>query len=144
MFLTCLPTWVKMFVRRITIVNIRRPPRRSVNDELQWFGSSLGLFGERDRDKSCFRIFIELIKAVKSSGGLSSDQLADRLQLSRATVIHHLNTLMEKGVVRHEGNFYVMRGEKLALLVDDLHRDMERTIAEMKQAAEELDRMLQL
>ena len=133
-----------MFVRRITIVNVRRPRQVSVNDELQWFGHSLGLFGERDRDKSCFRIFIELIKAIKATGGLTSDQLADRLGLTRATVVHHLNTLMERGIIRHEGNKYVMRGDRLTLLVDDLQRDTERAIQEMKQAAEELDRMLQL
>ncbi len=133
-----------MFVRRITIVNIRRPPQSSVNDELQWFGSSLGLFGERDRDKSCFRIFIELIKAIKATGGLSSDELGERLGLTRATVIHHLNTLMERGIVRHEGNKYVMRGDRLSLLVDDLQRDMQHSMEEMKRAAEELDRLLQL
>src|SRR5574342_811873 len=129
-----------MFVRRITIVNIRRPKQVSVNEELQWFGTSLGLFGERDRDKSCFRIFIELIKAIKAAGGLTSDELADRLGLTRATVIHHLNALMERGIVRHEGNLYVMRGDRLTLLVDDLQRDMERAISEMRNAAEELDR----
>jgi len=133
-----------MFVRRITIVNVRRPKEVSVNDELQWFGHSLGLFGERDRDKSCFRIFIELIKAIKATGGLSSDELADRLDLTRATVIHHLNTLMERGIVKHEGNRYIMRGDRLALLVDDLQRDMARAMDEMKQVAEELDRLLQL
>ncbi len=133
-----------MFVRRITIVNIRRPPKSSVNDELQWFGSALGLFGERDRDKSCFRIFIELIKAIKATGGLSSDELGERLGLTRATVIHHLNTLMERGIVRHEGNKYVMRGDRLSLLVDDLQRDMQHSMEEMKRAAEELDRLLQL
>jgi len=133
-----------MFVRRITIVNVRRPKEVSVNDGLQWFGHSLGLFGERDRDKSCFRIFIELIKAIKATGGLSSDELADRLGLTRATVIHHLNTLMERGIVKHEGNRYVMRGDRLSLLVDDLQRDMARAMDEMKSAAEELDRLLQL
>ncbi len=133
-----------MFVRRITIVNVRRPKQVSVNEELQWFGTSLGLFGERDKDKSCFRIFIELIKAIKATGGLSSDELAERLGLTRATVVHHLNTLMERGIVVHEGNQYIMRGDSLALLVDDLQRDMERSISEMKHAAEELDRLLQL
>ncbi len=133
-----------MFVRRITIVNVRRPKEVSVNDELQWFGHTLGLFGERDRDKSCFRIFIELIKAIKVAGGLSSDELSERLGLTRATVIHHLNALMERGIVRHEGNKYVMRGDKLSLLVDDLQRDMQRAMNEMKNAAEELDRLLQL
>ncbi len=133
-----------MFVQRITIVRVRKPQRTSVNEELQWFGHSLGLFGERDRDKSCFRIFIELIKAIKATGGLTSDELADRLGLTRATVVHHLNTLMEKGIITHEGNKYVMRGEKLSLLMDDLQRDTERTIHEMRKTAEELDRMLQL
>ena len=133
-----------MFVRRITIVNVRRPQQLSVNDELQWFGSSLGLFGERDKDKSCYRIFLELIKAIKATGGLSSDELSDRLGLTRATVIHHLNALMERGIVRHEGNKYVMRGDRLSLLVDDLQRDMQRSMEEMKRAAEELDRLLQL
>ncbi len=133
-----------MFVRRITIVRVNRPRQASVNDELQWFGSALGLFGERDKDKSCFRIFIELIKAIKETGGLTSDELSEKLGLSRATVIHHLNTLMERGIVRHEGNRYVMRGDRLSLLVEDLHSDMERTITEMRQAAEELDRLLQL
>jgi predicted transcriptional regulator len=133
-----------MFVRRITIVNVRRPTEVSVNDELQWFGHTLGLFGERDRDKSCFRIFIELIKAIKATGGLSSDELADKLGLTRATVIHHLNTLMERGIVIHEGNRYIMRGDKLSLLVDDLQRDMERAVSEMRQAAKELDKLLRL
>jgi len=133
-----------MFVRRITIVNIRKPQRVSVNEELQWFGHALGLFGERDRDKSCFRIFIELIKAIKAAGGLTSDELAIKLGLSRATVIHHLNTLMERGIVQHEGNKYVIRAEKLTLLIDDLHRDTERRMIEMKKAAQELDRLLQL
>ncbi len=133
-----------MFVRRITIVNIKRPREVSVNDELQWFGSSLGLFGERDKDKSCFRIFIELIKAIKATGGLTSDELAERLGLSRATVVHHLNALMERGIVAHAGNKYVMRGPNLSLLMEDLQRDMLRSMDEMRKAAEELDRLLQL
>lgn len=133
-----------MFVRRITIVNIKRPPRHSLNEELQWLGHSLGLFGERDRDKSCFRIFIELLKALKTTGGLSSDQLADRLHLSRATIVHHLNTLMERGIVLHQGNRYVVRTNSLSALVDDLQKDMERSMEKLRRTAEELDRVLQL
>ena len=48
--------------QRITIINVRKPALRTINDELQWLGSSLGLFNLRDKDKSCFRIFIELLK----------------------------------------------------------------------------------
>jgi len=133
-----------MRYRRITIVNIRRPPETSVNEELQWFAHALGLFGERDRDRSCYRIFLELIKALKMSGGLSSDELADRLGLTRATVVHHLNTLMDRGIVTHHGNAYMLRADTLSGLVDDLQRDMERYLLDLRKTAEELDRVLRL
>lgn len=131
-------------IRRITIVSVRRPERLSLNDELQFFGHSLGLFGERDRDKSCYRIFIELIKAIKSTGSLSSDDLAEKLGLTRATVVHHLNSLMERGIILHAGNKYIMRGDKLTSLVEDIQKDVERQMDEMRKTAEELDRLLQL
>lgn len=133
-----------MFIRRISIVNIRRPQERSVNEDLQWFGHALGLFGERDKDKSCFRIFIELLKAAKKQDYLTSDDLAEGLSLSRGTVVHHLNSLIERGIIRHEGNYYALRGENLAELIQDIHRDMEHSLADIKQAAEELDRALKL
>jgi len=51
--------------RRITFVIERRPTSCDLNESMQWFGKSLGLFGNRDRDKSCYRIFVELLKATK-------------------------------------------------------------------------------
>ncbi|MBI5072732.1 winged helix-turn-helix transcriptional regulator, partial [Candidatus Woesearchaeota archaeon] len=92
-----------MIQQRITIIKIRRPVTQNLNEELQWFGTSLGLFNLRDKDKSCFRIFIELLKATKHNKSITSDELADHLALSRGTVIHHVNKLMETGLVVHEG-----------------------------------------
>ena len=87
--------------QRITIVNIRKPNEHNVNQELQWFGSSLGLFNLRDKDKSTFRVFIELLKSAKAKQTLTSDELAARLDLSRGTIIHHINKLIESGLVIH-------------------------------------------
>ena len=84
-----------MFIRRQTITIIRnRLPKKQVNEELQWFGDSLGLFNLRDKDKSCFRIFLELVKAAKVNNPLTSDEIGEHLKLSRGTVIHHINKLM--------------------------------------------------
>src|SRR3990167_11073730 len=82
-------------IYKITIISLRRPLEKTINQELQWFGNSLGLFNLRDKDKSCFRVFIELLKAAKANMPLTSDELAYRLNLSRGTVIHHINKLME-------------------------------------------------
>jgi predicted transcriptional regulator len=130
--------------QRITIVNIRRPAGHNVNQELQWLGSSLGLFNLRDKDKSCFRIFIELLKSTKARQSLTSDELAGRLTLSRGTIIHHVNRLMESGLVLHEGNRYILRVENLKSLIDELEKDIKRSCEDLKEVAKQIDNRLGL
>ncbi len=89
-------------------------------------------------------MFIELVKAVKQEQGLTSEELAQKLGLTRATVVHHLNTLMERGIIVHRANQYIIRGDKLTELVEDIQRDVERQLVEIKKAAEELDKVLEL
>ena len=130
--------------QRITIVNIRKPVENNINHELQWFGSSLGLFNMRDKDKSCFRVFIELVKSAKAKETLTSDVLAVKLNLSRGTIIHHINRLIESGLVVHEGNRYILRVDNLQSLVEELEKDMKRTCEDLKKAAKEIDARLGL
>lgn len=129
--------------QRITIVKIRRPAK-NVNDELQWFGNSIGLFNMRDKDKSMFRIFIELLKSTRAKQYLTSDKIADKLQLSRGTVIHHVNKLMAAGLVVNERNRYLLRVDNLEELVDELRTDIARTMDDLKKVAENIDKMLGL
>jgi len=128
--------------QRITIIHTRRPVEPTVNDELQWLGTSLGLFGERDKDRSAFRIFLELLKAAKRGHPLSSDELAETLGLTRGTVVHHLNNLMDSGIVVHDGRRYWLRDPRLELLIEELRKDMDRTINDLKRAAKEIDETL--
>ncbi|MBI2136257.1 winged helix-turn-helix transcriptional regulator [Candidatus Woesearchaeota archaeon] len=129
--------------QRITIIKIRRPAK-NVNDELQWFGNSIGLFNMRDKDKSMFRIFIELLKSTRAKQYLTSDEIADKLQLSRGTVIHHINKLMAAGLVVNERNRYLLRVDNLEELVDELRTDIARTMDDLKKVAENIDKMLGL
>ncbi len=134
-----------VFIRqRITIVNIRRPAEHNVNQELQWLGSSLGLFSIRDKDKSCYRVFIELLRSAKSRNVLTSDELANRLELSRGTIIHHINRLIESGLVVHEGNTYTLRVENLQSLIDEVEKDIKRACEDLKEVAKEIDQRLRL
>ena len=130
--------------QRITIVNIRKPARKNLNDELQWFGNSLGLFSLRDKDKSCYRVFIELLKAAKNNVPLTSDEIAARLQLSRGTVIHHLIKLMEAGIVVHQRNKYMLRVDNLRDLISEMEKDMKRITEDLKEIANEIDNVLEL
>ncbi len=128
--------------QKITIVKIRKPNSGDVNEELQFLGSSLGLFGLRDKDKSCFRIFVELLKSAKAKRPLSSDEIAYRLSLTRGTVIHHINKLNQAGIVIHEGNSYYLRVDKLQDLMKEIRKDVMRTIDDLEEMAKEIDAQL--
>src|SRR3989338_9372674 len=128
------------YFQRITIFNIRKPIEKNINEELQWLGSSLGLFNLRDKDKSCFRVFIELIKNAKFGKPLSSDEIAYRLGLSRGTVIHHINKLIDAGIVLQAERGYILRVSTLRELIDEVEKDLRRTCDELKEMAEEIDK----
>ena len=133
---------MRFISQRITIINMRKPAEKTINQELQWLGTSLGLFNLRDKDKSCFRIFIELLKSARQNRGVSSDQLADSLGLSRGTVIHHLNRLMDAGLVVHTQNVYILRVQNLQDLIEEVEKDIVRTLKDLRDIAADIDSRL--
>ena len=130
--------------QRITIIRTRRPAINNINEQLQWFGTSLGLFNLRDKDKSCFRVFMELLKSAKTKNELSSDEIADKLRLSRGTVVHHINKLIELGIIINERNKYFLRVENLEQLIEELKKDADRMYTDLKNVAKEIDARLGL
>jgi len=128
--------------RRVTIIRVQKPEKQDINADLQWFSKSLGLFGARDKEKSCFRVFLELLKASKRHKGLTSDEIADRANLSRGTVIHHINTLAEQGLLMKSGNKYMLRVSNLEELVQELKKEISVVFKDLEKAAEELDEAL--
>lgn len=126
--------------QRITIVRIRGP-EKVLNTELQWLSESLGLFSERDKDRSCFRLFLAILQSKKP---LSSDELAYKLNLSRATVIHHLSKLIASGLVVIEEDKYVLRGKNLQQTLKAMKEDVLSAYEEMEDKAKEIDKKLNL
>jgi len=134
---------------RITIIRIKKPVleeqnTQGINEELKFLGESLGLFNDRDKDKSCFRIFIILIKALKTNHRLTSDEIADKTNLSRGTVIHHLNKLMETGIVVNQKNCYILSVDSMEELVELVKNNLVKTFDNLKPIAKNIDKKLEL
>jgi len=128
--------------QKITIIRIKRPQRKDVNTELQWLGASLGLFNLRDKDRSCYRIFVELLRSAKKGEGRTSDELAYMYGLSRGTIVHHLNKLMDSGIVINQRNHYQLKRDALNSLIVELEKDVNKTLTEIKTIAKELDEQI--
>lgn len=130
-----------MRFRRLTIIQAPAPSA-DLNEQLQWLGGSLGLFNERDKDRSSFRIFIILLKSAKAGGDLTSDEVAEKTDLSRGTVIHHLNKLMSAGLVENYKNKYVLRVDNMEELIRKLDEDLQKTLDTLRDVAVEIDKKL--
>src|SRR3989344_8984635 len=117
---------------RITIMRIGRNSD-DINEEIQWFSKSIGMFNERDKEKSCYRIFIQLLESAKNHRALTSDQIALRSNLSRGTVIHHINKLMDAGLVINEKNRYMLRVNNLQRLVDEIEDDIDKVLSDLRE-----------
>ena len=135
-----------MIIRKtkITIHKSRKPSGDNINQDLQWFCDSLGLFGNRDRDKSCFRMFVVLLKSLHNTQGLTSDEISEKVDLSRGTVVHHLHTLIGSGLVVRDRNKYMLKVDNLSSLVEEVERDIIKTMHNLRKVAEILDKRLEL
>ena len=129
---------IKEFSIRVT--RYRKPREMEVNDEFQFFSESLGLFNDRDKEKSCFRIFLELIKSSNDDIVLSSDDIAEKSHLSRATVIHHINKLMDSGLVISKKEGYLLRVNNFNELLDELRDELNKTIENLRDTARNIDK----
>src|SRR3989338_4189654 len=128
-------------MKRITI-SIEPIPESNTNQEIHWISQALGLFNERDKEKSCHRIFVELIKAKKDNTLLSSQDLADKSNLSRATVLHHLDKLIESNIVMERDHEFELIDSNLNSIILRLKKEMNEFLEEMDKVSKKLDEEL--
>lgn len=128
---------------KLAISTVKKPIKNDLNYEIQAFSDCLGLFTHRDKEKSCFRVFIELLKNSKKGKAMSSDELAYKTNLSRGTVVHHLNRLIASDLVVHSKNKYILKEPSLAELVTNLQRDANAIFSELLVLAKDLDEKLE-
>ena len=133
-----------MRITHFTIIREGAQPKNNINDLLLLFGERLGLFSLRDKDKSCYRIFITLVRALKQGVKLSSDELALQTGLTRGTVVHHLNRLLAAGIIINDSNKYYIPHDSLEDLVDDMRVQVSSMFDNLSLTAKEIDKALDL
>ncbi|MCW3996553.1 MAG: winged helix-turn-helix domain-containing protein [Candidatus Bathyarchaeota archaeon] len=126
------------------ILSVRKPSTADYTADLEWFCRTFGFLESRDKQKTAYLIFKSLVEAAAHNTGLTSDELAEKLGLTRGTMIHHLNKLMKSGmVIFHEGKFK-LRERSLKVTVEEIHRDINRLFENVVEIAETIDHTLGL
>jgi len=128
-------------MRKITLT-IEPISESNTNEELHWISQALGLFNSRDNEKSCHRIFIQLVKAKKDNKPLSSQELADLSHLSRATVLHHLDKLIESNIAKEMNHKFILIDPNMNSIILRLKKEMNEFMDEMDRVSKKLDKEL--
>lgn len=126
--------------QEITLIGVKKEHQKDINKQLQWLAKSLGLFGERDKDKSCFRVFISLLKYSSTEKPLSSDQLASLTNLTRGTVVHHLHRLENAGLIIREKRGYLPRETSISKIIYQIRKDILALFRDLEKTAQRIDR----
>ena len=126
------------------ILDVRIPSTVDYNQDVEWICRSFGFLEARDKRKTAARIFKLLLEAAREGKGLSSDELAAKIGLTRGTVVHHLNKMIKGGlVIYHEGQ-YKLRGRSLRSTLGEIERDINRVFENLYKVAVSIDETLGL
>jgi DNA-binding transcriptional ArsR family regulator len=131
-------------MEQITLRSVRQPTEENLDKDIEWFCESLGLLGERDRNKTSLKIFRAILNGSKDERVVSIEEIAKKAEVSRTAAIHHLKIMKNAGLIIKEGSRYELRVRSLQKLVDEIGLDIERILNSIREIAEDIDREMKL
>lgn len=128
---------------RIKLKRLETPPPGDIKSDIDFICKSFGYFSQRDKNSTAGKIFRLLVKETSgNTSGLTSDQIADRLDLSRGAIVYHLNSFISAGLVVRDRNTYRLRSQSLQKSIEEIRQDTQRIFNEMLKIAEAIDEEL--
>jgi len=125
---------------KIKLKKIETPPPGDIKTDIDFICRSFGYFSQRDKHSTAGRIFRLLVhETAEGTDGLTSDQIAEALNLSRGTIVYHLNSFIAAGLVVRERNLYRLRSQSLQKSIEEIKQDTQRIFNEMLKIAQAID-----
>ena len=128
---------------RIIIRRIRSPAPGDINNDIDYICRSFGYFSQRDKQDTAGKIFRLLVKdASEKALGLTSDEIAEKLNLTRGAIVYHLNNFITSGLVIREKNRYRLRSVSMQRSIEEIKNDVDRMFHHMLRIASDIDEQL--
>jgi predicted transcriptional regulator len=128
---------------RIIIRRIRSPAPGDINNDIDYICRSFGYFSQRDKQDTAGKIFRLLVKdASEKALGLTSDEIAEKLNLTRGAIVYHLNNFITSGLVIREKNRYRLRSASMQRSIEEIKNDVDRMFHHMLRIASDIDEQL--
>jgi len=127
---------------KIVVKRVEMPFTRDPLEEFEWLCQSLGFYEPIDKEKTASSIFKVMLAAADKGQALTSTAIADSVNMSRGSVLNHLNNLMRSGLVVKAGRYYMLRSRSMLRTIEEIQEDVERIFLKMKRTAQEIDHEL--
>ncbi len=128
-------------MERIEIRFVEMPDPSDPTSIIRWFCRVFGLATESGGNLE-EQIFQNFAEAAYTNKGLSSSELKLDTELSRSTVIYHLNRFIEAGILVKHGRKYSLRASELSKAIEEIEYDINREMSRMLNTAKEYDRLM--
>jgi len=129
---------------QIVIRRVEQPFSDKADDEFNWLLQCLGFFEPIDKSKTASSVFRELVRSTEQQKALTSTELAERVGMSRGSVINHLNNLLRSGLVLKHGSRYSARSKSIFRTIKELQDEIDLVFKRMEKTAKELDKEMGL
>ncbi len=126
-------------VQQIILRYLEKPHVKSLEDDLLWLCDSFGFSSGRDTENTATRIVFCLLDKLSNDEIVSSEALAEDLEMKISRVNHHLRNLNDSGLLYRKKRLIYLRGASLKAAVKEMRKDSERIFDELEIAAEEID-----
>ena len=126
------------------LFSVRKPPTVEIEQDIEWICRSFGFLESRDKKRTAYLIFRAIVEAAKKDEGLSTDKLAQKINLSRGTIVHHLNKMIKSGLVIHHEGQYKLRGRSLKSTIIEIQKDIDRFFSDLQYVVETIDQKMGL
>lgn len=131
--------------QQIILINLEKPREKKLEDDIHWFCNSFGLSSGRDTENIATQIVHDLLQQISErEDRVSSDVIAENLDVNLSRVNHHIRNLINAGLIYRQKRALHLRGGSLKAAVQEMRKDSERMFQELEEMAEEIDEQMGL
>ncbi|WMW22464.1 winged helix-turn-helix transcriptional regulator [Methanolobus mangrovi] len=131
--------------QQIILINLEKPREKKLEEDIRWFCNSFGLSSGRDTENIATQVVHDLLQQLSErEGKISSDTIAENLDVNLSRVNHHIRNLISSGLIYRQKRALYIRGGSLKAAVQEMRKDSERIFQELEEIAEEIDEQMGL
>ena len=124
---------------KIIIKDEELPFERDVDKYIKFLCNAMGISTRRDSEDTSCKVFKRIVVHSRRNGVITTKDICDEIKMSRGAVVNQINKMIKSGILRKEGNYYVLRRKNLFRTISEIREDTLRLFNRMEKIAKKLD-----